>query len=271
MVPDTNITKPDETIDWHPSIMQTQNNETRIVWDSLILERDVDIYCKIYSGSFWSEERITYNNKDDVMPAIMQASDGAIWITWTSDRVDNWDIYYKTDPPFQDLHDIAIISVTYDPDRTVAFQGLTFSILVVPQNYGMVGENVEVTSYANSTPIGSQMVHISAGQLKSINFLWDTTTVNPGNYVISAEASIVLGENDTADNTLFNGMIQVRIPGDADFNGIVELTDFVLWVNNFGKTAEELSLNAYADFDNNGLVELSDFPVWVNNIGREYG
>lgn len=66
------------------------------------------------------------------------------------------------------------------------------------------------------------------------------------------------------------GTVQVRIPGDADLNGIVELRDFVLWANNFGKTVEELPPNIYPDFDNNGYVEMKDFPIWVANFGREY-
>jgi len=269
VVSDTPLTATTLYIDWHPSIMQAEDGDIWVVWDSLRAETNIDVYCRVFNGTSWSEEKITHDSGDDVMPTIMQASDGTMWITWSSNRLDNDDIYYITNPSIYDLYDVAIISITHNPDVAVAFQGLTTSISVISQNYGMENEEFQVTCYANSTIIGSQPVILAAGQLTSTNFAWNTTTMTPGNYTISAEASIVPGETDTADNIRLDGIIQVRIPGDADFNGIVELDDFVHWVLNVGKTREELSVNAYADFDNNGLVDLSDYPVWVYNLGRE--
>jgi len=60
--------------------------------------------------------------------------------------------------------------------------------------------------------------------------------------------------------------------GDADFSGLVELDDFLIWVNNFGTTPTDWTPgnDIDPDFDNNGEVEMSDFYLLAENFGREY-
>jgi len=58
-----------------------------------------------------------------------------------------------------------------------------------------------------------------------------------------------------------------HLRGDADLNGVVELTDFYVWRENYGKKSDECSPGAHADFDDNGLVEMPDFYVWRGNFG----
>ncbi len=58
-----------------------------------------------------------------------------------------------------------------------------------------------------------------------------------------------------------------HLRGDADLNGVVELTDFYIWRENYGKKSGECSLGAHPDFDENGLVEMPDFYVWRGNFG----
>jgi len=264
---DTSLTE-GSNINWHPSITQTQDGAIWVAWDSYKLGMDTDIYCKIYNG-FWSEERLTYNDASDDMPTIMQTASGTIWVAWTSSRLSNFDIYYKTNPPPQYLHDIAIVSVTRNPDTTQVRKGLNVSIEVVPQNQGLKTENFVVSCYANSTLIGSKNVSLCPGQLMPINFLWQTSAIDSGIYTITAQVSVVSGETDTADNTFIDGKVLVRILGDADFNGLVEMPDFYMWRGNFGKTPDRFPPGVYPDFDVNGLVEMPDFYIWRGNFGAQ--
>jgi len=98
------------------------------------------------------------------------------------------------------LHDVAVTSVT--TSRPYASQGQIIGINVVVYNKGGEYENVTVTTYYNTTVIGTQTVQ-NLGGLSSytLNFPWDTTSVTPGNYVIKAVATPVPGETNTADNT----------------------------------------------------------------------
>jgi len=264
VIPDSRLTY-NETSP-HPSIMQAQDGKIWIALESYRLGMDLDIYCKIFNGT-WSEKRITYNDADDIMPAIMQTADGTIWIAWTSTRLGNFDIYYKTDSPPQHLHDMAIVSVTHNPNVTQARPGLNISIEVVPQNQGLEPEDFVVKCYTNSTLIGSLDVHLYAGQLMPINFVWRTSGIATGVYTITAQVSIVQGETDTADNTFINGVVLIIIPGDADFSGLVDMEDFYIWRENFGKRSSQIPPGVYPDFDNNGLVEMPDFYIWRKNFG----
>jgi len=193
-----------------------------------------------------------------------------IWITWASWRLGNLDIYYKTNPALNELHDVAIISVEHSPDTSYAYQGLNLSIEVVPQNEGMEDEDVDVNCYANSTLIGSKTIHLAAGQLMPINFIWNTLKTAPGTYTIKVKASVVHGETETADNMFSNGVIQVRILGDADFSGLVDFDDWWLWWENVGKPAEQWPPNVYPDFNNDNAVTMTDFEIWRKNYGKSY-
>jgi len=55
----------------------------------------MDIYCKTFLDGHWSEERITYDSADDLVPTVIQIGNGTTWIAWTSTRLGNFDIYCK--------------------------------------------------------------------------------------------------------------------------------------------------------------------------------
>ncbi len=52
------------------------------------------------------------------------------------------------------------------------------------------------------------------------------------------------------------------LPGDYDFNSVVENDDYGIWRNNFG------SNNAlWADGNDNGVVDAADYVLWRKNLG----
>ncbi len=78
----------------------------------------------------------------------------------------------------------------------------SLDITVDVTNEGNINEAFDVTAYANATPIETQTVtNLGSGLTKSLTFTWNTTGVPLGPYTISATASTVPGETDTADNT----------------------------------------------------------------------
>ena len=262
----------DSNVDLHPSIMQAQNGAIWIAWDT---DRTpganytADIYCRKIHNFTVSDERITYDDGDDSLPAIMQAADGKIWITWTSARLNNFDIYYKTDSPPPHIHDIAVVSVTHNPDTTYVNKGLNISIEVVPQNQGAETEVLEVRCYTNLTLIGNQTINLMAGQLMPINFSWETSDIASGTYTITAEVSI-LNETDTdpADNTLADGTILVTITGDVDGNGKVDASDLVGISQAYGSKRGGAHWNLHCDFNRDNKVDASDLFDLSKNYGK---
>ena len=97
------------------------------------------------------------------------------------------------------LHDISIIQVDVSP--TTAYIGELIEINVSVLNEGTDQEIFNVTAYANSTFVGSETCSLESNESILVTFLWDTQGYAKGDYLISAVATIVPGEEDVTDNT----------------------------------------------------------------------
>jgi hypothetical protein len=119
-----------------------------------------------------------------------------------------WDIN-PTDNEFSECtitlkaHDVAVTNTTVS--STQVTQGETVYINVTVVNQGNFTETFTVTVKYNETEVGTQSVTLNAGDSTILNFSWDTTDVNLGNYIITAVASNVTGELDLNDNTFVYG------------------------------------------------------------------
>jgi len=105
-------------------------------------------------------------------------------------------------------HDVAIIGVS--PNQTTAVQGIDVGIDVTAENQGGFTESFTVTVYRDATVIQTLPVtDLAAGNDTTLTFTWDTTGIPLDSYVISANASIVAGETDTADNGKTDGTVTI--------------------------------------------------------------
>lgn len=107
------------------------------------------------------------------------------------------------------IHDLAVVDVTALP--TAVSQGDPVYITATIENRGDFPETFGVTIYADQEKpivrdeitIGTQAVNnLQSKSSQTVNFIWDTTGVPYGNYWITAEASVVPGETETAVNVL---------------------------------------------------------------------
>jgi hypothetical protein len=278
-VTDTLLTKsPGQN--WHPSIARTNNGTIWVVWDSdrRDVGRNSDIFYKIYDGSWSSDVRLTQSSENDLMPSITQTSGNNIWIAWTSTANDNVDIYYITDEIPQP-HDVAIFSII--PSPTIVHHGnYNVFIEVVIQNHGTEEETVNVECYANTIFIGSATFDLVAGQLWVETFIWGTSGVPTGTYIISATVASVPGETDLADNSMSaEDLVEVAIVGDIAGmsdgvllpfpDGRVELDDFMVAAGHFGTAYPDWDpvWGPICDINDDDLVETDD--LWI--IALHYG
>jgi len=105
-------------------------------------------------------------------------------------------------------HDIAITEVNVFPTEVTS--GELAMISVTAQNQGNFTETFNVTAYANTTIIDTIFdVTLTSGNSTNMAFTWNTTDFPLGTYTISAEASVVLGEIDTADNTYVGVIVEI--------------------------------------------------------------
>lgn len=275
---DTQLTT-DTADDSNPAAVQTFNQRIWVTWNSNRKANNMNIFYKIFDGSAWSSDvQLTNAMEDDKTPTITQFLNGTIWVAWASKRVlTQFDIYYRSGIEF---HDVAIVEVTYYASHnTTAFRGEIVYIEVGVQNNGEAREVIEVHCYANSSLVKSRITSLLSGQYYSMVFDWNTTGVRPGFYVISAEVLPVLGELDLADNSLSNGLLEVRIKGDivGEYNGViqpipdrrVDIDDFGLTIGHFGCHLPWTHpvWDSVADVTEDGYIDIDD----IMTVGVHYG
>jgi len=167
--------------------------------------------------------------------------------------------------------DVAVTGVTpvLPYGGTALYAGLQVPIEVTVENQGNFIETFDVTAYYDSTTIGTQTVtNLAAGDSMTLTFTWDTTDIT-GNYTISAQASIVSGETQTGDNTFIDGTLRVKVPGDINGDGIVDIYDAVLLIKDIDATPGSPDWhNGRSDINNNGKVDLADVIILSTNYGK---
>jgi len=167
---------------------------------------DPDGYIKNYTWIFGDGESGTGNITTHAYAAI-----GIYTVNLTvTDDTDRTNSTTKDVEVIMAIGDVAIVTVTVSPTTVTA--GQTVSVTVVVKNNGTSDETFNVTVRYDGEDIGTQTVSdlVRGGTTKSLAFLWDTTGVAAGTYVIKAEASTVSGETDTADNVKEGDAVTVQ-------------------------------------------------------------
>jgi len=170
------------------------------------------------------------------------------------------------------------------PDKTVLGQGYSTRITVTVENQGGYIEHVNVTAYVNTTSIATvENVAVKNGTSATVEFTWNSTGFDKGNYTISAYAWPFQDETNTTDNNCtFNGFVLVTIPGDVTGDFKVKLEDITSILDAFGSTRSPdgwyrhtkscifCPHNPNNDIDWNGNIALNDITIALDNFGKTY-
>jgi parallel beta-helix repeat protein len=166
------------------------------------------------------------------------------------------------------IHDIAITDII--PSKTVVGQNYSLNVNAILTNQGCPTETFNVTTYANTTIIETKEVTLTSGNSATITFTWNTTGFAYGNYTISAVADTVPGETDTEDNTLIGGWVFVRIPGDINADGTVDVFDAVILSGAAGSKPGDSNWNPNADINDDLMIDLFDAVILAGHAGEHY-
>jgi len=164
--------------------------------------------------------------------------------------------------------DVAIISVT--TSATEVYEGQIVNIIVVAKNEGNVTENFDVIAYYDASIIGIQtVIDLTAGANVTLTFGWNTAGVTPRiiGYTIKAVATQVPDEIDTDDNTYVDGNVKVKMLGDVNGDGIINIQDIVIAALAFGSQPGDPNWNPVADLNRDGIVNIVDLVI----IGIRFG
>jgi parallel beta-helix repeat protein len=163
-------------------------------------------------------------------------------------------------------HDVAVINI--NPSKSVLGPGLYVPINVTVANQGDFAETFNVTFYADDILVGTQILS-STRAITVLTFIWNTTSVKPKTYALSAEVSIVLGEVDTTDNHL--AAATVKIIPDLNCNGKVDIYDIALAAAAYGSKQGDSNWNPYADLaPQYGIIDIYDMVTCAYHYGETW-
>jgi hypothetical protein len=163
--------------------------------------------------------------------------------------------------------DIAIVNT--HPSKTITNDTIVY-INVSVTNRGEATAIFNLTAHLDTNPIETKRnVNLPPGVTTYLIFIVDTLPLKKGVYTISATATQVPGETNTADNTITDGTITETIQGDLDGNFKVNILDLskiaIAWQSKPGDS----HWNPNADLDDNNLVNILDMTKAALNYGKE--
>ena len=178
--------------------------------------------------------------------------------------------YYPLMNPWPEANpDIAILGV-YE-STSIAYVGQMVDFEVIVKNEGPLAETFNVTLQNNVTIIEKRTVTSLAPYTNTtLIFNWNTSTVLPGYYLISAIAEPLPNETDLADNSLTDGIINLKTPllGDINEDFIVDNNDLILLNQAFGSTPESPNWNSDADLNRDNTINGLDLSLLSQNYGK---
>jgi hypothetical protein len=165
-------------------------------------------------------------------------------------------------------HNIAIIAAT--STKTVIGKGFDDNVSVLVADNSDYAETFNVSTYANSTVIGTKQVSLSATDQTTLTFEWNTSSFAYGNYTLSEYAWPIPGQTDTADNNFTGRMAIVTIPGDLNGDFKVDKADLEILTQAYGSRIGDGRWNANADINGSGKIGLSDLVLMAIHYSQQY-
>jgi len=175
---------------------------------------------------------------------------------------------FTVESTFTPSHDIAVLQV--EPSTTKAYEGEKINITVTVKNNGLNTESFNITTFYNTSVISKQTVsNLTPKATTTLDFTWNTSGTNPGNYTIKAHADTLIGEYNSTDNTLsYRRSVQIKMLGDVDGDKKVDSRDLSDLRKAFGSTSTSINWNLECDFNRDKIIDVLDLTTLGKNFGK---
>jgi len=214
----------------------------------------------------------------------MTGSDGIGDTPYVIDS-NNTDYYPLMKPYPTYIHDVALTDI--EADRSLAYQGWPVNINVTVKNKGDFDEtSVKITLYydiASLDVVGTQIVSLLVGESRTITFTWKTTDVSLHydydtrsyrRYTITAVVSMSADNNPTntiSTTSTADGNITVRMMGDVNEDGKVDVKDITALARAFGTDTGMARWNPDLDLNMDGRIDVRDVTIDARHFGNTLG
>lgn len=276
--------------DVEPSVVQDRNGTIWAFWSREVTLSKGSFEQKLFfkfsgdAGSTWSvDKQLTFggdstNPIDDVTPSVVQGFDKSLWVFYSSDPMtsNSFQIYYiKTNPIFP-VHDLAVSSVQFSPNKTYPYGDTPSSLVQIKVTVSDLGDFAETAMVSlqsvNNTALNifSSSLNISSGSSALLTLNWNTSQAPPGRYTIKASVAPVAGETVGAamDNVLRKGSVMVLLPGDLDKDGRLSIDDAAIMGSAYLAKPGDSNWNPDADLNRDGVINIFDFAIMAANYGK---
>lgn len=168
-------------------------------------------------------------------------------------------------------HDVAITDLSLSDDRPLQNDSVTITVRAL--NNGTVAETFNVSVFYSGILIETQTVtSLGIGEEETLTYTWDTTGVPLGSHTIRAEADVVPGETNTANNIRTTTAIVLSPTGistDVNGDGKVDMRDIGEVAVAYGTDMDHPRWNSRADVNGDGVVNLLDIALTAHDFGKE--
>jgi hypothetical protein len=165
--------------------------------------------------------------------------------------------------------------------RPWVYQGTPINVTVTASNTGQVLESFNVMAFYDTNLIGDvSIVNLTPGDQVIEVFTLNTTGLTLyHNYTISGQASTVQYDFNATNNVFVDGNVTVRLLGDVNGDGIVNLADYYAVTVAFGSFGPNYlspgslpspNWNPDCDFNQDNKVDLKDLYIVAMNFGETY-
>ena len=164
--------------------------------------------------------------------------------------------------------DAAVLNIT--TSKRFIGEGYSAYLTAVVENQGGKVENLNTTVYVGQVNVTFQTFLLMGHNSLIHTFSWDSTGFSKGNYTLSTCVEPIEGEEDTADNTMYNDWVFITIPGDVNGDSSVNVLDAIVLSNAIFSKPSEPNWNANADINNDGKVNILDCVILANHFNHHW-
>ncbi|MGD8566247.1 MAG: CARDB domain-containing protein [Candidatus Bathyarchaeota archaeon] len=177
------------------------------------------------------------------------------------------------------FHDVAVVDLSLSDDRIQQNDSVSIDVRVL--NNGTLTETFDVQVSYDGNLIGVETVtSLAAGDDTVLNFNWNTTGVPVGSYTVTAEAEVVTGETNIANNVKTKG-IRIYVPSEVstDLSGPEGVPDGKVDMYDVGAAARDYGSypghprwnDGRTDINGDGSVNLFDIALVAHDFGTLNG
>jgi hypothetical protein len=163
-------------------------------------------------------------------------------------------------------HDVAVTNVSTSTNET--YVGRIVNITVTTQNLGNIAENYYINVSAGASLLTQfQVLNMQPNEIRTLTFNWNTSSWAPSMtpYTIKAQAQILPYETNTANNLYVDGQVKLKLVGDVNGDGKVDINDLKAWDAAYGSTPGSSNWNPQADINGDGIVDKQDGILIIQN------